>query len=604
MRQWVLAQLRQGPDRPLIVIDRHATITDAEAHAADKARPWYRVDNWFAMRKVWEQCGRYSHAGPPPIVIVTGPDVQQPSDLPYDIEQGARCVILRIPGDPAIQQVVLGLADELSDEVVTRIEHSHGGDRQAAITAAAGLPSATINADDGPTQFRCALRLHTRQVGDAVVDLARAELSDPLALAVLRIPDPDFELIQDAWESWVQDDSDSRWTHHFEAAASELAGLFTAGILTPSSNQHAKVPSWALVGIATAPSTDRIDALLAAPPESSEAVSFDVWVEVATWWAQVRNLLGQTSPCPEPLREEAWSAWEVIDSQFHKWLRNSYGAQLSRSWVNGPVSVDKIQPFLERRMTRAGRIMLIVLDGCGLTQWARITELWQSTVLQPGAALAMLPTLTNISRQAIAAGATPSEFPESIGTTRKEPSRWAAAWRDTTQRSEWVRIDGAHVSELDQVPFSGTEALGLVISATDELMHGAELLGDAGLHAGIKTWMATGVLDSTVKRATDEGFEVWVTADHGNLEVVPTPGKREGLHVERAGTRVRQYASEPLRDAAGIEGLRWNELPGLPEGTGERLLFAPGRTGWGSAKVSHGGLSLDEVLVPFVRVSA
>ncbi len=45
--------------------------------------------------------------------------------------------------------------------------------------------------------------------------------------------------------------------------------------------------------------------------------------------------------------------------------------------------------------------------------------------------------------------------------------------------------------------------------------------------------------------------------------------------------------------------------PGYPEGVCYPR-FAPGRTGYssGDRRVSHGGASIDEVIVPFVRVVA
>ncbi len=49
----------------------------------------------------------------------------------------------------------------------------------------------------------------------------------------------------------------------------------------------------------------------------------------------------------------------------------------------------------------------------------------------------------------------------------------------------------------------------------------------------------------------------------------------------------------------------WDDIPGLPE-DGAALLFARGRLAFMTQTVAvcHGGLSLDEVVVPLVRVSA
>jgi hypothetical protein len=52
-----------------------------------------------------------------------------------------------------------------------------------------------------------------------------------------------------------------------------------------------------------------------------------------------------------------------------------------------------------------------------------------------------------------------------------------------------------------------------------------------------------------------------------------------------------------------VEGISWDP-PGLPAGVCYPL-FAPGRRAYftgGALRVAHGGQSLDEVVVPFVRI--
>lgn len=244
----------------------------------------------------------------------------------------------------------------------------------------------------------------------------------------------------------------------------------------------------------------------------------------------------------------------------------------------------------------------MILDGMGLTQWTRIRELSDVRVAHSGGVLAMVPTLTEVSRQAIAAGGPPIQFADSLRSTSKEPQRWSAAWRESGVTTAWIRIDGARTEELSLVPFGAADVIGLVLSATDELMHSAELLGDIGLHSSIEAWMKSGVFSTLLGRAAEHDYETWLTADHGNLAVEPAKEPREGAFVERAGTRARRYASKALRDDASVTGVVWDALPGYPGEEAERLLFAPGRAGWGPSRLSHGGLSLDEVIVPLVQL--
>jgi hypothetical protein len=81
----------------------------------------------------------------------------------------------------------------------------------------------------------------------------------------------------------------------------------------------------------------------------------------------------------------------------------------------------------------------------------------------------------------------------------------------------------------------------------------------------------------------------------------------EGVLAETRGQRVRIYENETLRDKTASEVAHtciWPSV-GLPQGyyplmTSGRGAFAA----LGSTVVAHGGVSLEEVVVPFIRVYA
>ena len=104
----------------------------------------------------------------------------------------------------------------------------------------------------------------------------------------------------------------------------------------------------------------------------------------------------------------------------------------------------------------------------------------------------------------------------------------------------------------------------------------------------------------------DNDFHVYLSADHGNVEAVGIGRPNQGVAAELRGERVRTYRSEALitaAESANPEVFRLN-IVGLPANF--MPLFAAGRGAFvprGEQLVVHGGVSMEELLVPFVKVS-
>ena len=171
------------------------------------------------------------------------------------------------------------------------------------------------------------------------------------------------------------------------------------------------------------------------------------------------------------------------------------------------------------------KIALIVMDGMSYDQWLCIKaeldlggyDLHEDTLF------AWLPTLTSISRQSIFSAAVPFYFGQYLGSTAKEESHWKRFWEDNRLGShcvQYMRMNGTGDigAELEkQVNLKSTSVMGIVLNVIDDIMHGMNL-GSAGMHSQIRHWAKQGHFGSLLKLLIDNGFELWITADHGNLE--------------------------------------------------------------------------------------
>ncbi len=563
------------------------------------------VRNWWGLRAAYERMGRHRLVTAPPFVIhVGGEEASQP--LPWDIERAAAEIIdLRLPGPAPVRRALARLPGSQLDDPVDAVVRALDEGRNpstALLEAVTGLdiPSQSLTA---ARQFRLAARLavgHQSGTPQEVLDLA-IPIVGPNLSGLLADP-PDAGPVQSAWHA-VLGGHETGWTEAFPEGQSELGELFALGILQRGVPSPA-APKWALVGSRRPTVDEELEAALGQRPEPEAPATSAEWCRLAEWWGSVRRMTATASPS---LRERAWSAWLELDARFDPWLRENYGRTLA-SAAAWPSGLHRVGPFLARRRRDglADRILLIVLDGLGHTQWAHIREMDALVVHESGSTFAMVPTYTTVSRQAIFAGDLPVSFPTTLWTTQPEARHWRRFWA-----AEGLDVTGASYHRVrghfpqDKVDFGAARAVGVVVNAVDNFMHSSKMLGDAQLQANLDAWMGNSFLADLVAAGTRAGFEIWITSDHGNLECLPAGTVSEGLGIEAGGKRLVRYPNPVLRSSTSARGIIWDDIPGLPS-TVEPLLFAPGRMAFTDLplSVSHGGLSFDEVIVPLVRVSA
>ncbi len=117
--------------------------------------------------------------------------------------------------------------------------------------------------------------------------------------------------------------------------------------------------------------------------------------------------------------------------------------------------------------------------------------------------------------------------------------------------------------------------------------------------------MGQSYLSSLLVLLLDRGFQVYLTSDHGNMEATGCGRPTEGAVADLRGERVRIYSDTMLRSKVKGQfptALEWGAI-GLPEDY--LALLAPPRQAFiqhSQHTVSHGGISIEEIIVPLVRI--
>ena len=403
--------------------------------------------------------------------------------------------------------------------------------------------------------------------------------------------------------------------------------LFLDGTLSPVPVKFipANLPGWVKAGIvedtaaAQAHLLKGVAGLAEALPSSS--ASHKDWVEFARRYAEVLARYHALSSKEAdaalgPTREGIHCLQVESDKRLREWVAGKrYADLILQPATHGPAMVHHIPRFLRhRRASGELKVALLVFDGLAYDQWVLIREQLRLAGRAYGfderGTFAWVPTLTSVSRQALFSGLKPREFDGSIDRTDKEESLWKTFWQNEGVNANEVmyrralrqthQLDALEADLIDRRP----KVVGLVIDEVDDRLHKERSKKDVAMWIG--NWLTTGFVDRMFSLLLNKGFHVYLTADHGNVESTGVGRPSQGVIAETRGERVRVYRSEPLLadSAAAYPTTVRLDIAGLPANF--MPLFAGGRTAFvpvGEQVVVHGGVSVEELIVPFVKVS-
>ena len=411
-----------------------------------------------------------------------------------------------------------------------------------------------------------------------------------------------------------------------------LDNLFMDGRLTRTSVvARDAVPSdWMAVGVAAdLPELDaevRFQEISGSTRERLPAVDapHQQWTAFARVWAEwlmlrYSLLAGQVAAMggdPDRLHD-------FVEQRFSEWLRGQYSGLHNLSHWPRPVMVHHIGRYMAHQAELTAparrRMALLVIDGLALSQWLLVRERVLGTAgsdfdVEESGAFAWIPTLTSISRQAIFSGEVPVAFGSSLLTTAKEESWWRRFWEDRgIQRGQiaYVRQKDKeadadfYARAVQKIEHPGVYRLGLVVNTVDYALHdaAAEM---SWLHSLVTRWRDDAHLPNLVAKLIEQNFDVYLTSDHGNIESRGIGKPDAGDVPEISASRAFVFPDPHTRRVHAERFPGTVEWPGVGLPPGNFALMAPSRGSFldmGSRAVSHGGMSLEEVIVPFVSIA-
>lgn len=408
-----------------------------------------------------------------------------------------------------------------------------------------------------------------------------------------------------------------------------LPRLVRSGVIQPVAvSDESALPSWAHIAVAGHSMEERLRAyemeLRLLMPRIERATQWGDWREIALAWARLSlihdDLRLQFSPTQRAQIDRTRSA---LDAHFHAWLAGAY-APLAIQALPTPHHLFHVPGWLAAQRSRRPnvRTAMLIFDGMSIADWLLIRETWQQRhpdwAFDQLLALAEAPSITALSRLALVSGIRPNALTyDQLGNQREE-----RLWRDFWQQkglpadaAAYTRLPArAGASYPSEIGSFRTQAICLVNTIVDDMVHGATQ-GAASVRAALEVWLrqrdaaqpGSAWMEGMVQHLLDGGYRVTITSDHGHVEAVGIGAPSEGVVVSTRSKRARLYSSPDLArqaqerlPATMLLGETWlapsGVYPLVPTG---RQAFATA----GERVVSHGGLSIEELLVPLITLT-
>lgn len=317
-----------------------------------------------------------------------------------------------------------------------------------------------------------------------------------------------------------------------------------------------------------------------------------LWYRIASLWAEVNNKVhaGLTNVDVDLLFKE-------IDIEFKAWMLEQYKSLSSNPISTGPVMMHRVNDYIR---TQSKKAVLLVIDGMSIENWISLKQsLLPISEMKEKYVFALIPSITSISRKAMFSGKLPIHH-KNLFSLSDEKNLWLQYWKENGYSEDDIFYGRGFAVE---VPYN-TRIAGIIINHVDDTMHG-QVFGSEGMNLNVSLFAKRGELKSLINRLIKDGFDIFLTSDHGNIEAVGI-GKitKEGLNTESTSQRARAYKGFADTDKINhLEGVF--QYPGYYLPKENKYYICEGNYAFadkGKTIVCHGGMSLEEVIVPFIEI--
>ena len=321
-----------------------------------------------------------------------------------------------------------------------------------------------------------------------------------------------------------------------------------------------------------------------------EARTYKDWFAIAEQKAEI-HVLSEQYRIPVDVEEANYS--------FVDFVLKGFGKLSVEMNLSAPVLVSRTMEYIA---DHSKKFVFIVMDGMSEFDWRIISKSFAGIHYEKGQSMAMIPTVTSISRQCLLSNKFPKEL-ENPWSQSKEKKEFIECAKSLGFTEAQIGYERGYDAD-----FGATiKCAAIIINDVDDMVHG-QLQGRLGMYNDINVLADQHKLVDTVKRMLVQGFDVYISADHGNAPCTGV-GKLMKTGVE---TETKSRRMIVLKDFANKDRL-FEKYENLIEYPGyyldkqfDYLICGVGESfdAKGDEVMSHGGITIDEVIVPFIKIKA
>jgi YesN/AraC family two-component response regulator len=363
----------------------------------------------------------------------------------------------------------------------------------------------------------------------------------------------------------------------------------------------------------------------------------DIYKKLVYWELEM-----QKSDSPE-MQEVLQSQKSEANTEFFKFISKNYAKWMSPRSTDSPVMSHSLMQFKVLPHVEKGTpTFFVLIDNLRFDQWKTIQPIFAESfrILEEDTFYSILPTATQYCRNAIFAGLTPAEI------EKQSPVQWKNDDEEGGKNlfeEEFFRLQLKRLRK-ENIKFSYTKVLNfnagqdlvnnihnllgndlniIVYNFVDMLSHARtemevlkELAGDEISYRSITaSWFAHSPLHQALKKIADKKINLILATDHGSVRV-KTPCKVVG--DKQTTTNLRYKHGRNLNyDPKDVLAFRDPREAGLPVPTvnssyifarEDKYLCYPNNynhyVNYYRNTFQHGGVSLEEMIVPVIKMTS